>query len=259
MAEEPVDPQESAEGGESPSGGKKRKLLLGGGAVAVMAFGGIAAMMAIPSREAEARRLAGPYSIALFDEEFTCNIAEPGHSRFLRFSPQAAYFAYEPTYLQERSLDELYAPALRNTVLQISSRKTVDEIYGDTNENTFMAELRDALDPVLFPVHIGRTKLPWDFDEATGLRPGLSSDLSTFRGEFDEHVLNIDEPAGEMWIDEGPRTSFEPGDYDVRVIDADGRVVFIDTSNLEEGFQGHVNIGVRGRIRTILPGELLIQ
>jgi flagellar basal body-associated protein FliL len=258
MAEEPVDPQEAAESGEAPSGGKK-KLLLGGGALAVVAMGAIAAMVAIPSRQAEARRLSGPYSIGLFDEEFSCNINEPGHTRYMRFTPQATYFAYESTYLQERAADELYAPALRNAVLQVASRKSADEISGDTNQNTFMAELRDALDPVLFPVHIGDTKLPWDFDEESRLRKGLSSDMDTFRGEFDEHVLHVDAPAGEMWIDDGPRTGFEPGDYDVRVIDADGRVVFIDTSATPEDFQGEVKIGVRGRIRTILPGALLIN
>jgi len=259
MAEEPVDPQEAAEGGEAPSGGKKKKLLFGGGALAVAAMGAIAAMVALPSRAEEARRLQGPFSIALFDEDFQCNLNEPGHTRYMVFTPQATYFAYEETYLQERAGDGLYAPALRNAVLQVASRKTADEISGDTNQNTFMAELRDALDPVLFPVHIGSTKLPWDFDEESRLRKGLSSDLDTFRGEFDEHLLHVDGTTGEMWIDDGPRTSFEPGDFDVRVIDADGRVVFIDTSAMPVDFQGEVHLGVRGRIRTILPGALLIN
>lgn len=257
MAEEEEEPKEVAEEEGAPK--KSRKgLLFGGGAVAIVAAGAIAAMMAVPSVH-EARRLAGPYSIALFENEFSCNIEEAGRTRYLKMNPQAAYFAYDATYMQDRGLDELYLPALHNTVFQIASRKTLDEIYGSVNESTFMEELRDALDPVLFPVHIGETQLPWDFDEVSGLRPGLSSDENTFRGEFDMHTLNVDAATQEMWIDDGPRTSFEAGDFDVRVISADGGVVFIDSSNLKEGFQGAVQIGVRGRIMRILPNGLLIQ
>jgi flagellar basal body-associated protein FliL len=257
MAEDEEDPQEVAE--EEPEPKKSRKgLLFGGGAVAVVAAGAIAAMMAVPSKH-EARRLTGPYSVALFEKEFSCNIEEAGRTRYLQMQPQAAYFAYDATYMQTRSQDELYAPALHNTVFQIASRKTMDEIYGSVNESTFMEELRDALDPVLFPVHIGETELPWDFDEVSGLRPGLSSDKNTFRGEFDQHLLHVDAATQTIWIDEGPKTTFEPGDFDVRVISPEGGVVFVDTSNLEEGFQGAVQIGVRGRIMRILPNGLLIQ
>ncbi len=257
MAEESEEPKEVAEEEAAPKKSRK-SLLFGGGAAAVIAAGALAAVMAVPSKH-EVRRLAGPYSIALFEKEFSCNIEEAGRTRYLKMAPQAAYFAYDATYMQNRGLDELYAPALHNTVFQIASRKTLDEIYGSVNESTFMEELRDALDPVLFPVHIGETALPWDFDETSGLRPGLSSDENTFRGEFDKHALHVDAATQEMWIDEGPRTTYEPGDFDVRVISADGGVVFIDTSNLEEGFQGEVQIGVRGRVMRILPNGLLIQ
>ncbi len=257
MAEEEEEAKEVAEEEEAPKRSKKA-LLLGGGAAGVIAAGALAAMMAVPSKH-ETRRLAGPYNISLFESEYTCNIEEAGRTRYLKMSPQAAYFAYDATYMQTRGLDELYLPALHNTVFQIASRKSLDEIYGNVNESTFMAELRDALDPVLFPVHIGATSLPWDFDEASGLRPGLSSDENTFRGEFDMHVLHVDSESSEMWIDEGPKTSFESGDFDVRVISADGGVVFIDTSNLNESFQGEVQIGVRGRIMRILPIGLMIQ
>ena len=264
MAEEQeaqsAEAQEGAETEVVAKGGKK-KLFLGGGLVAVIAAGAIAAMMAVPSK-VEKRTFAGPFTIPLFEELFNCNIQESGRTRFLQMSPQATYFSYDPSYMQTRVLDELYRAEVQNTVFQIATRKSLDEIYGEVNASTFMEELRDALDPVLFPVHIGSSKLPWDMDSKSGMRPGISSDKNTFRGRFEDHVLHVEhspEGQGQLWIDDGPKSSFEPGDFDVRVISAAGEVVFVDASGFKEGFTGAIKIGVQGRIMRILPVGLLVQ
>ncbi len=101
--------------------------------------------------------------------------------------------------------------------------------------------------------------MPWDHDEESGLRPGLSSSKTTFRGHFEKHILHVTQEPMEMWIDEGPHATFEKGDEDVRLISVEGNVLFIDASRLKEGFEGEVKIGVRGRIIQVIPVGLLVQ
>lgn len=263
MAEEEVEEKEAGEGEEAPpeegenDGAGKKKMLIGGGFAGVVAAGVLAAMMAVPSKEVK-KSFQGPFTLALFEELFNCNISEQGRTRYLQMKPQAVYFAYDPTYMDGRVGDELYIAQVQNTVFNIASTKGLDDIYGEVNIAIFMSEVRDGLDPVLFPVHIGSTKLPWDTDEASGLKPGMSSDQNTFRGRHDDHILHIT-AENEMRIDDGPSTTFEPGEYDVRVISAEGQVIFVDTSSMNEGFVGEVKVGVMGKVMRVLPVELLIQ
>lgn len=254
MAEEKVDEKSSS---AEPGSKKKNKLMLGGGFVGIIAAGAIAAMVALPGKM-EKRTFAGPFSLSLFEEQFSCNI-EQGRTRFLQMSPVANYFSYDPLYMQARVSDELYKAELQTTVFNISSRKSLDDIYGEVNKETFMEELRDALDPVLFPVHIGDSKLPWDFDTASGLRPGISSNKNSFRGRSEDHILHVNQPTSELWIDDGPKTEFIVGELDARVFNTDGEVVYIDVSGVKEGFSGELSIGAQGMIIRILPVGLLVQ
>jgi len=254
MAEE----ETTAEDTGAEKGKGKGKLLVVGGFVAVIAAGAVAAMMAIPATK-EKPRMAGPFSIPLFEDQFICNINENSHTRFLTMEPQASYYAYDPLYLGARVLDQLYPPALEDSIFRLLSRMSIEEIYGKVNESTLGAALRDVLDPVLFPVHIGETKLPWDVDEVSGLRPGLSSDKNTFRGAFEDHLLHIDSSTHELWVDDGPKTKFDEGDYDVRIITSKGEVLFVDVSYMKKGFDGEVKVGVRGRIQRVTPVGLKVQ
>jgi len=257
MAEEEVQEQETEEAAAEEPPKSKKKLFLGGGFVAVIAAGAMAAVMALPKTEAP-KTLAGPFTIPLFPELFNCNLQEQGRTRYLQMKPQATYFTYDPEYMKVRVTDELYRAEVQSTVFKIASRKSLNEIYGEVNESTFMEEIRDALAPVLFPVHIGETRLPWDVDPESGLRPGLSSDKNSFRGLFHEHVLHVG-PEQEMWIDDGPRTSFEGGEFDVRIVTSKGDVVFVDVSGMKPEFTGEIRIGVQGKIMRILPVDLLVQ
>lgn len=262
MAEEEVQENEAdaaAEGSSeeaSPKG--KKKLFVGGGIAAVIAAGAIAATMAIPSKETK-RNYDGPFRHVLFEEQFHCNIHEEGRTRFLQMKPVAMFMSYDGNYLMTRMQDELYAPQVEQAVFRVASTKSLDEIYGEVNESTFGEELKDALDPVLFPVHIGDSRLPWDTDSTTGLRPGLSSDKATFRGRFDEHLLHVDGVEYQLWLDDGPKSDFDPGSLDVRVVSTGGDVIFVDTGGLEEGFTGEVKVGVQGQVRQIIPTGLMVQ
>ncbi len=257
MAEEKKE-VDAAEGEETPGKGKA-KLLIGGGVLSVVAAGILAAVMAIPKKY-ENPRMVGPFAQVLFDEPISCNLAGADRTRFLQMHPQVSYLAYDPLYLSLRITDPLYPGALRSTVGAVASRKNPEELYeGSIGNTAFMEELRDNIDPVLFPVHVGDTALPWDHDEESGLRPGLSSSRSSFRGHFADHILHVTQEPMEMWVDEGPKASFEKGDEDVRLITAEGGVLFIDASMLNKGFEGEVKIGVRGRTVQVIPVDLMVQ
>ncbi len=253
--EEKTDDAELAEG-EASGSAKKGKLKMVGGIVGVIAAGAMAAIMAVPST-VEKPRFVGPFTVPLFEDQFNCNLIEREH--YLQMKPEVMYQVYEETYLTTRMTDQLYLPQMKDAVLRIASNKSMKDLFGESDQNGFMEELSVALDPVLFPVHIGSSTLPWDPDEESGLRPGLSTDKTTFRGYFHDHVLRVDSTEMTMQVDDGPVTEFEEGDPDVKVIDADGSVLYIDVAGLKEGFSGDVQLGVRGRIMRIMPLDMIIQ
>lgn len=253
---EDVEAEETVADGEGGSSTKKKKLLIGGGLTGILAAGALAAMMAVPSKE-EKPRFQGPFTAPLFEEQFNCNLRDWNH--FLRMSPEVMYQAYDPMYFASRTTDQLYLPQLKDAVLRVATTKSMEDLFGEADQDAFAEELAESIDPVLFPAHIGSSKLPWDPDEASGLRPGLSTDRTSFRGNFHDHVLKVDAEAHTLQIDEGPVIEFEDGDPDVAVIDASGSTLYVDTSSLKEEFVGEVCVGVQGRILRILPLDLLIQ
>lgn len=234
----------------------KRKLMVASGVGIVVAAGAIAAMLAVPSKQVS-HRFKGPFTTPLFEDQFSCNLVEREH--YLQMKPEVMYQVYEANYLTTRVTDQLYLPQMKNAVLRIASNKSMEDLFGEANQDGFMEELSEALDPILFPVHIGETTLPWDPDEESGLRPGLSMEKTNFRGNFFDHALHVDSAARTLQLDDGPVTEFKPGDPDVRVVDSNGAVIFVDVSGLTEDFSGEVQLGVLGRIITILPLDMLIQ
>jgi hypothetical protein len=258
-----ADENENNEENELPEGGpasgassKKKKLFFGGGFVSVIAAGAITALMAVPSNEAKPR-FKGPFTTPLLDETFNCNLLERAH--YLRMEPEVMYQVYDPTYFTTRTADQLYLPQLKNAMQRVAASKAMEDVFGEANQTGFMEEMSEALGPIIFPVHIGDSTLPWDPDEDSGLRPGLSTDKTSFRGNFYDHVLRVDATAGTLQIDGGPLSNFDAGSPDVRVMDANGSVLYVDVSDLAEDFIGEVPIGVQGRIITILPLDLIIQ
>lgn len=259
MAEENENEElEENEEGETDQAAKKKKVLLGGGVLSIVAAGVMAAMVALPSTKSKPH-FAGPFTMELFEDQFSCNIDVGGRTRFLQMKPEVFYYAYDQEYLAGRTTDDLYPPALYDKVFRISSSMSLEEIYGEVNKLSFMEELRDGIDPILFPVHLGETTLPWELDEISGLRPGLSSSRNTFRGRFHEHFLRVDAVSGTMKIDDGPEAEFDLGDMDVQVLSENGEVLFVDTSSLDPGFIGELSLGVQGQIIQILAVDLLVN
>jgi len=256
MPEEERAPAGEGEGVEKASSRASLKLVAA--VFVLIALGGAAALVSIPSKE-QKPHFQGPFQFSLFEEKFSSNTKDNNQRRFLQTLLDCMYFAYDEGYLSVRTDDPLYRPILRDTVGRVISDKTLDEASGGPARETFLAELRDVLDPILFPVHIGHTVLPLDQDEESGLRPGISFRRSTFRGRFHDHVLHVDATTKTLQIDDGPETSFKGGEEDVEVVTDAGEVVYVDVSELIEDFRADVPIGVHGRIRQLFASDLIAQ
>lgn len=258
MAKDPENEEKAEEEPSLEAKTKKNKLFLGGAFAGVVAAGVIAAMIAVPSVD-EKPVFDGPFTFPLFEQQFSCNIQVQSRKRFLQMSPDVFYYAYDKGYLATRTLDELYRPSVYEAVFRVSTSTSLDGIYGEVGETTFTEELREVLDPILFPAHIGNTTLPMDIDGESGLRPGMSSDLNTFRGHFHDHVLHVDAPQRKLQVDDGPEVTFEKGDPNVKLLTSDGTALYVDTSPLDPEFVGDVPVGIKGKIRQIVPTGLVVQ
>jgi hypothetical protein len=259
MADEEKKEGAAPEATEAKAGGKRKPLVLGAGFVVVLIAAYFAALMAVPSKHKE-RRFEGPFSLQLFNEKIHVNLAEEGKKRFLQMNFNVIFVAYEEAYVQHRVADPLYLPYVDDAVRRVSMLKTIDDLIGDkAATGIYLEEIREAIDPILFPVHVGNTEKPTAPDEASGIGPGLSIGKSTFRGPLDQHVLHVDGKARTVRLDDGPEVAFQGDEHDVEVRDAQDRTVYLDVSAFEEGFQGDLPIGVHGQVREILLKDLLIQ
>ncbi|HVS18003.1 MAG TPA: hypothetical protein VMT18_05335 [Planctomycetota bacterium] len=253
MADETEQPASDS----APKKGGKKALVFGGGGVAVLALAYMAALMALPSKNGEQPRLKGPFVAPLTETKVQVNLA--GSKSFLVVNFNLIYEAFEQGYYIKRSLDPVYTAELTDVLVEIASAKTREEVSDRVNKPVILEEIRQAVDPLLFPVHIGEGKDPAERDKLSGLAPGLSSRLATFRPVFGEHVLTVDAIARKLRLGEGPEVTWTDGQTDVRVENALGQTLFVDTSRVEPDFQGDVPIGVRGHIRRLLWNEVLIQ
>jgi hypothetical protein len=245
-----------AEGGDAPPKKGKRKLLVGGGVTALVATAFVAALMAVPKKSGE-RALHGPFVAPLTPEKVQVNLA--GAKNFLILDLNIVYDAYEETYFLARAEDPLMNAEIKDALVGLTSAKTREDVADSVNRPVLMEELRAAVDPLLFPVHVGETAVPTRADPTSGVGPGMSAHDSTFRGEHDLHLLKVDAVERSLQIDDGPVIGFEGHETDLSVTTADDSVLYLDVSGLKDGFQGEVRVGVMGRVRRILWNEVLIQ
>jgi hypothetical protein len=259
-----VDPDlEAEEGSEegSEDGPKKDKgpIKLLGGMVGLIAAGGALAFMALPGKPGEGTKFTGPYNHSLFEVQFISNVEDNNFTRFIKTNPQVEYFAYDEAYITKRVTDPGYSALLQHVFGSLVSRRNLDEIYGGTLRDQFAEEIRGAVNPILFPVHIGETDLPLEIDSDSGLRPGNSYRHTTFSGRFEDHVLKVDVNAKTIQIDDGPQTTFTGTEEDLAVLDVTGEVLYLDTTNVNSGFQGEVSVGSHGRIRQVFLSSHIAQ
>lgn len=234
---------------------RKRVLVISGSALCTLAGAFALALLAVP-RTLE-HGLAGPFVAPLTAEKVQVNLSD-GRS-FLVLDVNVLYDAPSPAYFETRTRDAVCAAQVRDRLVAIGSAKSRADVSDPALKPLFLEELRRAMEPLLFPVHIGATVEPHESDPTSGLRAGLSSATSTFRGEFGEHVLAIDGLARTAQLDGGPQARFVGKEEDLIVTAPDGSTLHVDVSRLERGWRGEVSVGVRGRVRRMLLDELLIQ
>jgi flagellar basal body-associated protein FliL len=261
MATEEKSPEAgpSTEAARTPA--RKKGLLLGGGVVSLVALAWVLSVVAVPAqREHAAHPLQGPFIAEISPPSgFQVNLAGDGGKHFLSMTLNVEVDALEQTYVSARTSDPLYQAKLTDAVLRVASQKTKGELDSAVGKDVFREELRLALDPVLFPIHVGNELQAGARHKKSGLRPGLSADRSTSRGFFYEHELEVDPVDKTIRLDHGPKIAFEGNESDLFVADAKGKGIYVDVSGLEPGFAGAVQAGTFGRVRNVYFVSFLTQ
>lgn len=259
MADDPKKKPETAPADKgAPNAGKKKKQIMAGAAVGVIGLAFLASTLAAP-KKAEYKVFEGPFVAPVSGEsEFTANLADKARKRFLLLKLNAVYEAFDQNYVPQRQADPIYTALVSNAILDIASKYS-EEVMNEEVGNNFLAELQQALDPVLFPVHVGKAPTPADQDPQSGLRMGTSADESTLRGSLYDHKLTISAKDKKLRLDSGPPLTFQGTERDLRVESELGRTLFIDVTGLKENFEGQVMVGVYGRVRELLKEKFNVQ
>lgn len=258
MADEEKNENKGAEdaGEEKKS---KKPLFLGGGIALLLGLAYVAATMAVPSPK-EIRRYAGPFVVQLFPDKIHINLNEEGKKRFLQMNFNVVYMAYDEAYISARIADPLYSPYVHDCIRRVSMPKKIEDVMGGpARTQLYTQEIRDAIGPILFPVHIGATVKATDQDLESGIAPGLSHSKATFRPPFDEGLLKIDSAAMTVQLGEGEAVEFKGTEDDLELTDELGRTLFLDVTGLNPEFSGDVSVGIHGAVREVLVKDLLVQ
>ncbi|MBL8858710.1 MAG: flagellar basal body-associated FliL family protein [Planctomycetes bacterium] len=261
-----------AEGAEAPKKSKKG-LMFGGGGALVVILGALAATMAKPEKKVERHLLRGPFVSNLSKNEITVNLAGEGSKRYLVMELNVEYFAYEESYVTARlgtgavkgdaagapSGDPLYLAMLQDALLKIAARKTRDQVTDQVQIDTFLEEVRVAVDPLLFPVCVGDSHGQTMPDTVSGLRVGESIATATFRGMLHDHEIVVNALEKTVRLDDGPAVGYQGTERDLRVENPQKEYVFLDVTTLKPEFVGKVPIGLAGKVRQIYRKKFLVQ
>jgi flagellar basal body-associated protein FliL len=254
MAEEKQDNEGGAPDGGEPK--SKKKLFVGGGVTVGLALAFLAALMGVPKKDVD-KSLDGPFVAPLTSSKIQVNLSDS--KSFLILDLNVVYEAYEEAYFVARQEDPLGIAEIKDALVGLASSKSRQDVSDPVNKPVLMEEIRAAVEPLIFPLHIGDAAKPTAPDGASGVAPGRSSHLGTFRGEYEQHVLQVDAPHKTVQLDDGPVMSFEGTETDLELQTAGGLVLYLDVTALQPEFTGDVRAGVMGRVRRILWNEVLIQ
>jgi len=247
----------------APQPGKKKSALLGGGVVALIALAWALSLVAVPAgggHHGEEHHIAGPYVVEVSPSAgFQVNLAGDGGKHYLSLKLNVEVDAFEEGYAGARASQPLYQAKLTDAVLRTASQKTKGELDNAVGREVFRDELRLALDPVLFPVHVGDERAPENAHAPSGLRFGRSIAKSSLRGLFYEHAMHIDAARKSIHLDDGQEVEFQGDETDLYVADARGKGVFVDVSAVHEDFVGEVPTGTFGRVRNVYFNTFLTQ
>ena len=247
---------EGEEAGEAPK--SKKGLVLGGGIVGVIALAGIVSMVALPGRS-EPPPFDGPFVTPLSAGDVQVNLKGSEGRRYLVMSVSAEYEGYDEAYAQARIADAVYITKQNHALISLGRQKTMADVADKLGEEAFCEEVREAIGPLLFPIHVGNEEHHAKQNEESGLAPGRSIQSSTMRGGYRAHVIRIDAPKGTAALDEGPLTDFDGSEVDLELVNENGLTVFVDTTGVEPEFVGEVHVGAFGRVRAILFQKFITQ
>ena len=79
------------------------------------------------------------------------------------------------------------------------------------------------------------------------------------RGGFKAHAIHVDDLKGTIALDVGPAVELQRGELNLMLKDASGSSVFVDTTNLDDGFVGDVQVGTFGRVHKIRFNKFITQ
>lgn len=233
---------------------KKQKVLLVGGVVGVLALAFAAALMAVP-KKATKPELLGPFVAPLSPTKLQVNLND-GRS-YLVLNLNVLFDAYQADYLTLRTADPVCNAEVRDQLVAISSAKSRQDVSDKVLKPVYLEEIRHAVEPLLFPMHLGEAPSATEADPKSKLAVGQSP--STFRGLFEDHVLHVDAVAKSITLDDGAAVTFVGDERDLAVAAPDGAVIRLDVTGLEPEFQGDVKVGVKGHVKRVLWDEVLIQ
>jgi flagellar basal body-associated protein FliL len=241
---------------------RRKGVLLGGGIVTLVSLAWALSLVAVPSGgHHEAKHdMGGPFMADISPSSgFQVNLAGDGGKHYLSLNLKVEVDAYEEGYATARASEPLHQAKLTDAVLRTASQKTKGELDNSVGREVFRDELRIALDPVLFPVHVGDEHAAMGAHAESGLRPGRSVARSTLRGLFYDHQLRVDAKRKIIALDDGKDTEFRGDEDDLFVADGRGKGVYVDVTGLDEAFAGSVPAGTFGRVRNVYFNTFLTQ
>jgi flagellar basal body-associated protein FliL len=263
--------------GEDAAAPKSRKKLLALVLVPVSVLA-LAALMAFVTVGKKAHveaapELEGPLVAKLSSNDLQVNLAGEGSKRYLVMALNVEYLTYGERYVAGRlvlpaaagdhgtatAADPVYTARVKNALLKIGASKTRDEVTNPALADAFMEEIRAAIDPILFPVHVGDSASHAVSDSASGVRAGESIARSTLRGLLHEHALQFDGAAGKVALDDGEAVAFKSTDRDLMLANKAGETVYLDLTGANAKFAGSIPIGRPGRVTQVYRDSFLVQ
>lgn len=260
------------EAGAAPK--SKAPMMIGGGAIGMIALGWMLSLLAVPHKADETmHHLEGPFVARLSKSEIQVNLTGESSKRYLVMMLNGEYMAYDEEYVNGRlgiggggdghggapAEDPLYTVQLKNALLGLASTRTREQVTDPVQIEAFLEEARRMVEPVLFPVYIGDSHSPHHEDSVSGLKLGEGIHESNMRGLLHEHALTIDPVKSKIRFDDGEAVEFTNKDRNLKLTNSNGDEVWIDVTGLKKEFAGSVPIGVPGRLRKIYRESFLVQ
>ena len=260
MADENEKPEEGAEAEAEPKKSKKG-IFMGGGMAMLVGIAYFGATMGAPEVE-PIPQYQGPSVLPLMEDTMQVNLATPEGNVYMMMKLNAEFDSYDPAYFDVRNAEDEgahFKMLVRDRLDTMGASKTKAMVQSPESKAAFLLEIRDGLDPILFPVHIGDTTNPYNPDSLSGIKVGDSILQANLRGRSEDHVLYIDAPAKTLRLDEGESTGFNGNEIDLMVVNENEKFIYVNITELSPEFVGELKVGVKGRIRRILKETFLVQ